>query len=56
MFVKLTAYNDKGEAVWESAKGHPAESDKQAYFSYSMVDDDKPAPPPAATKVGPDIP
>ncbi len=33
MFVKLTAYNDKGEAVWESAKGHPAESDPQAYFS-----------------------
>jgi hypothetical protein len=55
MFVKLTAYNDKGEAVWESAKGHPAESDKQAYFSYSMADDaGKPAPPPTATKVGPD--
>jgi hypothetical protein len=55
MFVKLTAYNDKGEAVWESAKGHPAESDPQAYFSYSMVDDaGKPAPPPMATKPGPD--
>jgi hypothetical protein len=54
-FVKLTAYNDKGEAVWESAKGHPAESDPQAYFSYSMVDDaGKPAPPPMATKPGPD--
>jgi hypothetical protein len=55
MFVKVTAYNDKGEAVWESAKGHPAESDPQAYFSYSMVDDaGKPAPPPMATKPGPD--
>jgi hypothetical protein len=55
MFIKLTAYNDKGEAVWESAKGHPVESDPQAYFSFSMVDDaGKPAPPPMATKPGPD--
>jgi len=55
MFVKLTAYNDKGEAIWESAKDHPAQSDPQAYFSYSMVDDaGKPAPPPTATKPGPD--
>jgi len=55
MFVKLTAYNDKGEVVWESAKGHPAESDPQAYFTYTMVDDaGKPAPPPVATKPGPD--
>jgi hypothetical protein len=55
MFIKLTAYNDKGEVVWENAKGHPAESDPQAYFSYSMVDDaGKPAPPPVATKPGPD--
>jgi hypothetical protein len=55
MFVKLTAYNDKGEVVWESAKGHPVESDPQAYFSFSMVDDaGKPAPPPVATKPGPD--
>jgi hypothetical protein len=55
MFVKVTAYNDKGEAIWESAKDHPAQSDPQAYFSYSMVDDaGKPAPPPTATKPGPD--
>jgi hypothetical protein len=55
MFVKLTAYNDKGEAVWENAKGHPAESDPQAYFTYGMADDaGKPAPPPVATKAGPD--
>lgn len=55
LYVKLTAYDDKGEVVWESAKGHPAESDPQAYFSYSMVDDTgKPAPPPVATKAGPD--
>jgi hypothetical protein len=55
MFVKLTAYNDKGEAVWESAKGHPAESDPKAYFSFSLADDTgKPAPPPTATKAGPD--
>jgi hypothetical protein len=55
MFVKLTAYNDKGEAVWENAKGHPAESDPQAYFTLSLADDaGKPAPPPTATKPGPD--
>ncbi len=55
MFVKLTAYNDKGEAVWENAKGHPAESDPQAFFVFTLTDDEgKPAPPPTATKPGKD--
>ncbi|MCU0767147.1 MAG: cytochrome c family protein [Gammaproteobacteria bacterium] len=53
MFLKLTAYNDKGEVVWQSAKEHPAKDDPQAYFQYQMVDDEgKPAMPPVATKIG----
>jgi hypothetical protein len=55
IYVKLTAYNDKGEVLWESAKGHPAESDPQAYLVYALADDQgKPAPPPTATKLGKD--
>lgn len=55
IYVKLTAYNNKGEVVWENAAGHPGESDPQAYLVYVMADDaGKPAPPPEATKLGKD--
>jgi hypothetical protein len=53
MYMKLTAYNDKGEVVWQNTKEHPAKDDQQAYFQYQMVDDEgKPAMPPVATKIG----
>jgi hypothetical protein len=53
MYMKLTAYNAKGEVVWQSSKDHPAKDDKQAYFQYEMVDNEgKPAMPPVATKIG----
>ncbi|MEA1049887.1 cytochrome c family protein [Lamprobacter modestohalophilus] len=55
LFIKLTAYNDQGEVVWQNAEGHPAKSDPQAYLSYVITDDEgMPAPPPVATKVGDD--
>jgi hypothetical protein len=55
IYLKLSAYNDKGEILWENAAGHPAESDPQAYLVYVMADDaGKPAPPPEATKLGKD--
>ena len=53
--LRLTAYDAKGEVVWQNAKGHPSKDDPQAYFSYQMVDDKgMPAPPPTATKAGAD--
>jgi hypothetical protein len=53
MYMKLTAYNAKGEVVWQNTKDHPAKDDKQAYFQYEMVDNEgKPAMPPVATKIG----
>jgi hypothetical protein len=53
--MKLTAYNESGEVVWENASGHPGESDPQAYLVYALADDTgMPAPPPTATKVAKD--
>jgi hypothetical protein len=55
MHMKLAAYNESGEAIWQNAEGHPAKSDPKAYFHYGMKDDKgKPAPPPTATKPGDD--
>ena len=53
IYMKLAAYNSKGEKVWENAKGHPAKEDPQAFFVYTLADDEgKPASPPVATKPG----
>ncbi|MBK5929053.1 cytochrome c family protein [Halochromatium salexigens] len=55
LFIKLTAYDDQGEVIWENAEGHPAQSDPQAYLSYALADDEgMPAPPPTATEPGED--
>jgi hypothetical protein len=55
IYVKLTAYDDSGEPIWQNAEGHPAKDDPQAYMSYSLQDDEgMPAPPPTATKAGDD--
>ncbi|MCP3870413.1 MAG: cytochrome c family protein [Gammaproteobacteria bacterium] len=51
----LSAYDGEGNLVWQSAKGHPAKSDPQAYLVYALADDEgKPASPPTATKLGKD--
>ena len=53
--LKLTAYNDQGEVVWENAPEHPAKDDPQAYFAYLLADDaGKDAMPPTATQLGAD--
>jgi len=55
MYMKLTAYNENGDVVWENAEGHPAKADPQAYMVMTLTDDEgKPAPPPTATKPGKD--
>jgi len=55
IFVKLTAYDEDGNSVWQNAEGHPAKGDPQAYLSYALTDDQgMPAPPPTATKAGDD--
>lgn len=55
IYVKLTAYDESGNAVWQNAEGHPAKGDPQAYLAYSLKDDEgMPAPPPTATKPGDD--
>lgn len=55
VYLKLTAYDESGTAIWQNAEGHPAKDDPQAYLSYSMTDDEgNPAMPPTATKPGDD--
>jgi hypothetical protein len=55
MYLKVMAYNDKGEVVWQNAEGHPAKGDPKSYLSFALLDDkDQPAPPPMATKAGED--
>ncbi|CRI63534.1 Pentaheme cytochrome c [Thiocapsa sp. KS1] len=55
MYLKLTAYNDQGEVVWQNAEGHPSKDDPKGYFFYGLADDKgMPAPPPTATQLGDD--
>ena len=55
MYVKVMAYNAKGEVVWTSTATHPKDDDPQAYLAYLMADDSgKEAMPPVATKLGSD--
>lgn len=55
LYLKLTAYDESGNPVWQNAEGHPGKEDPQAYFSYGLSDDDDmPAAPPTATKPGDD--
>ena len=55
VYVKLTAYDESGNAVWQSTETHPAKDDPQGYLSYALADDKgMPAPPPTATQAGDD--
>ncbi|MGB5832840.1 MAG: hypothetical protein WBG92_12725 [Thiohalocapsa sp.] len=55
MYIKLTAQDESGNSVWQSAEGHPAKNDPQAHIAYALTDDEgMPAPPPTATKPGDD--
>ena len=53
IYMKLAAYNSKGEKVWENAKAHPAKEDPQAFLVYTLADaEGKPASPPVAKQPG----
>jgi hypothetical protein len=55
LYMKLAAYDENGEVVWQNAADHPAEEDPQAFLVMTLTDDEgKPAPPPTATKPGKD--
>ena len=54
IYIKVTAYNSAGEAIWTNAEDHPAKSDPQAYLAYGLMKDGKPASPPEATSLGKD--
>ena len=52
VFVKLTAYDKKGQEIWASSQSHPIQDDKKAMFMYSLGDaEGNLAPPPKATQV-----
>ena len=51
-FVKVTAYDDKGNTVWQNYKEHPIKDDPKAMLLYKLGDDEgKPAMPPKAKQV-----
>jgi len=53
IYMKLAAYDSKGNKVWENAKGHPAKKDPQAFLVYTLADaEGKPASPPVAKQPG----
>ena len=55
LYMKIAAYDQSGNVVWENAKGHPAKEDSKAFMFMSLKDDKgQPAPPPTATKPGAD--
>ncbi|HID81410.1 MAG TPA: cytochrome c family protein [Chromatiales bacterium] len=52
VYLKLTAYDDGGNVVWQNYKTHPMKEDPKAMFVYTLGDDEgKPAMPPKAKKV-----
>ncbi|MCU7830894.1 MAG: cytochrome c family protein [Candidatus Thiodiazotropha sp. (ex Myrtea sp. 'scaly one' KF741663)] len=53
IYMKLAAYDSKGNLVWENASGHPGKQDGKAYLAYRLADDKgDPALPPVATQLG----
>jgi hypothetical protein len=53
IYMKLSAYDESGNLVWENAQGHPAGEDSKAYLAYRLADEKgDPALPPVATQLG----
>lgn len=51
-FLKVTAYDEKGELIWQNFKRHPMEEDPKSMFVVVLGDEqNQPAPPPKATHV-----
>lgn len=52
VYIKVTAYDGDGKAVWQSAKGSPMKEDPQAMLWYALGDEaGKPTAPPKAKQV-----
>lgn len=52
VYLKLTAYDDGGNVLWQNYKTHPMKDDPKAAFVYILGDDEgKPAMPPKAKQV-----
>ncbi len=55
IYMKLSAYDQNGNLVWQNAEGHPENTDSKAYLAYRLSDDKgEPAMPPVATQLGVD--
>lgn len=55
IYLKLTAFSQAGEVLWQNFKTHPAKEDAKAFFVYTMTDNaGHPVPLPQATKSGQD--
>ncbi|MCP3850728.1 MAG: cytochrome c family protein [Gammaproteobacteria bacterium] len=55
MYLKVTAYDESGQVVWENAKGHPVKKDNKSYMRLELLDaDNKVTGPPTAKKQGKD--
>lgn len=51
-YLKLVAYDDRGEVRWQNYETHPLKDDPEAVFVYTLGDDEgKPAMPPKAKQV-----
>jgi len=55
MYLKVSAYNGKGEPLWQNFKKHPLKEDPQAMFMLELLDQNNQASTPIkATKQGKD--
>jgi hypothetical protein len=51
-YLKVTAYDEDGEVVWQNFETHPMKEDRKSMFVVVLGDEhDQPVPPPKATKV-----
>ncbi len=51
-YLKVTAFNEAGEEVWQNFKEHPIKEDPKSMFFVVLGDEqNKPAPPPMATQI-----
>ncbi|MCB1878191.1 MAG: cytochrome c family protein [Chromatiales bacterium] len=55
LYVEVTGLNAVGATVWRNYQKHPMMEDPKSIMMLRLLDDeDKPAPPPKAKKLGPD--
>ena len=55
IYMKLTAYDDAGNVVWQNFEDHPVIEDPKAYFNYELLDaEGVHTSPPSSKSVGAD--